>query len=225
MWCIAEITDEYIERMLNIVELYERPYDPKNPVICFDEKSKQLLGASRQPIRARPGRIKRVDYEYKRNGTANIFVAVEPKGKFRSVKVTKRRTKSDFAKEIKRIAKLSRYKNIKKIHIVLDNLNTHFEKSFYKTFSKTEAEIILNKIRFHYTPKHASWLNMAEIEINILSGQCLNRQMPALREMRKNIAAWTKHRNKMKAGISWRFTKEQAKIKFKLKHRTQKLNK
>lgn len=216
MWCIAEITDEYAERMLNIIGLYERPYNPKNPVICFDEKSKQLLRASRQSISARPGRIKRVDYEYERNGTANIFVAVEPKGKFRVVKVTQKRTKSDFAKEIKRITTLSRYAGAEQIHIVLDNLNTHFEESFYETFSKIEAENILKRIKFHYTPKHASWLNMAEIEINVLSGQCLNRQIPSMKEMSKYVTAWLKRRNKIKAGINWRFTKEMAKIKFKL---------
>ena len=225
MWCISEITDEYVERMLDILKLYEKPHDLKNPVICFDEKSKQLLGASRQPILAKPGRLKRVDYEYERKGTANIFVTVEPKGKFRTVKATKRRTKSDFAKEIKRIAKLPRYEGVKKIHIVLDNLNTHFEKSFYETFSKIEAENILERIKFHYTPKHASWLNMAEIEINVLSKQCLNRQIPTMKEMRKHIIVWSKRRNKMKAGINWQFTKEKAEIKFKLNHNTQKLNK
>ena len=225
MWCIPKITDEYIERMFHVIRLYERPYNPKRPVICFDEKNKQLLTSSRSPISAKPGRIKRVDYEYERNGTANIFVAVEPKGKFRTVKATKRRTKSDFAKEIKRIANLPRYKSAKKIHIVLDNLNTHFEKSFYETFSKTAARNILKKVKFHYTPKHASWLNMAEIEINVLSGQCLNRQIPTMKEMRKQIAAWSKRRNKTKAGINWQFTRKKAEIKFKLNHKTQKLNK
>jgi len=224
MWCIAKITDEYIERMFDITRLYKKPYDPKNPVICFDEKNKQLLGSSLQPIPIKPGRIKRVDYRYKRNGTAHIFVTVEPKGEFRTIKVTKRRTKTDFAKEIKRIIKLFKYKNAKKIHIVLDNLNTHFEKSFYETFSKIEAKNILKRIKFHYTPKHASWLNMAEIEINVLSSQCLNQKILELKEMRKHIAAWLKHRNKMKAGINWKFTKEQAEIKFKLNHKTQKLN-
>lgn len=217
MWCIAKITDEYAERMLHVIGLYERQYNPRYPVVCFDEKSKQLLGASRPFRPAKPGKIKRVDYEYKRNGTANIFVAVEPKGRFRAIRATKRRTKADFAKEIKRIVGLPRYKKAKKIHIVLDNLNTHFEKSFYETFSKIEAKQILKKVKFHYTPKHASWLNMAEIEINVLSGQCLNRQMPELRDMRKHIAAWLKRRNRMKAGINWQFTREQAKTKFKLK--------
>ena len=225
MWCITKITQEYRKRMYRLLNLYKKPYDPKSPVICFDEKSKQLLDASRPSIPAKPGRARRIDYEYKRNGTANIFVAVEPKGKYRSVKATKRRTKRDFAKEIRRIINLSRYKKAKKIHFVLDNLNTHFEKSFHETFSKIEAENILKRLKFHYTPKHASWLNMAEIEINVLSRQCLNRQIPTLKAMKVQIAAWSRRRNKMKAGINWQFTVEQAEKKFKLKRRTQELNK
>jgi len=216
MWCIPSITDEYKERMFNLLDLYKKPYNPKYPVVCFDEKSKQLLSDTRKSIQAKIGKIKQVDYEYKRNGTANIFVSVEPKGKFRKVKATKRRTKQDFAKEIKRITKLKRYGKAKKIHIVLDNLNTHFEKSFYETFSKTEAKRILKRIEFHYTPKHASWLNMAEIEINVLSRQCLNQKNPNMQFIRKQIAKWSQNRNRMKKGINWQFTKEKAKKKFKL---------
>ena len=222
MWCIPKITKEYKERMFNLLDLYEKPYNPKYPVICFDEKSKQLLKNTRKPIPAKIGKVKQVDYEYKRNGTANIFVTVEPKGKFRKVKATKRRTRQDFAKEIKQITKLKRYSKAKKIHIVLDNLNTHFEKSFYKTFSKIEAKRILKKIKFHYTPKHASWLNMAEIEINVLSRQCLNQKIPTLQNMRKQITKWSKDRNRMNKGINWQFTKEKANKKFKLNKKTMK---
>ena len=216
MWCIPKITEEYKERMMNLLKLYEREYDPNYPVICFDEKSKQLLENTRKSIPAKQGRTKRTDYEYKRHGTVNIFVSIEPKGKFRKTKVTKRRTKQDFAKEIKRIIRLKRYDSAKKIHIVLDNLNTHFEKSFYETFSKTEAERILERIEFHYTPKHASWLNMAEIEINVLSRQCLNQKISTSRNMRKQTSEWSKKRNKMNKGISWQFTREKAKKKFDL---------
>ena len=216
MWCIAEITDEYQKRMMNLLKLYEQEYDPEYPVICFDEKSKQLLSSKRQFIQAKPGKTKRVDYEYKRHGTVNIFVATEPKGKFRTVKATKRRTRQDFAKEIKRIAKLQRYDKAKKIHFVLDNLNTHFEKSFYETFSKTEAKNILQRIKFHYTPKHASWLNMAEIEINVLSSQCLDKQIPTISKMRKHIAKWKEDRNRTRKGINWQFTRKKAKKKFNL---------
>ncbi len=143
-------------------------------------------------------------------------MSVEPKGKFRAVKITKRRTDEDFAKEIKRITKLSRYRDVKKIHIVLDTLNTHFEKSLYETLSKIDAENILNKIQFHYTPKHVSWLNMAEIEINVLPKQCLSRQIESESEMQKHITIWSKQRNKMKAGINWQFTREKAKSKFNI---------
>lgn len=216
MWCIAEITGEYRKRMMNLLKLYEQEYNSKHPVICFDEKSKQLLSSKRQLIPAKPGKIERVDYEYKRHGTVNIFVATEPKGKFRTVKTTKRRTRQDFAREIKRIIKLQRYIKAKKIHFVLDNLNTHFEKSFYETFSKKEAKRILKRIKFHYTPKHASWLNMAEIEINVLSSQCLDKQISTISKMRKHIAKWKKDRNRMKKGINWQFTRKKAKKKFNL---------
>ena len=221
MWCIAKITDEYIERMFDITRLYKKPYDPKNPVICFDEKNKQLLGSSLQPIPIKPGRIKRVDYRYKRNGTAHIFVTVEPKGEFRTIKVTKRRTKTDFAKEIKRIIKLFKYKNAKKIHIVLDNLNTHFEKSLYEAFSKMEAETILKRIEFHHTPKHASWLNMAEIELSILGRQCVNKRIPSKIMLARNISAWQKTRNEKQTKINWKFTKEDARNVFKYDRQNQ----
>jgi len=217
MWCIPVITKEYEERMFDVLDIYKKTYDPKYPLICFDEKSKQLLDKVRNAIPARPGRTKRSDYEYKRNGTANIFAAVEPKAGFRIVRATKRRTKKDFAIEIKRIINLNRYKQAQKIHIVLDNLNTHFEKSFYETFSKTEAENILKRIEFHYTPKHASWLNMAEIEINVLSTQCLNQQIPTMKDIRRQIAKWKRDRNRKRARINWQFTKEKATKKFKLK--------
>lgn len=203
--------------MMNILKVYEKPYDPRYPVVCFDEKSKQLLDKSRKSIKPKIGKLKKVDYEYKRNGTVNIFVAVEPKGKFRTVQITKKRAKTDFAKEITRVAQLPRYRNAEKIHIVLDNLNTHFEKSFYETFSKKEAKKILKRIKFHYTPKHASWLNMAEIEINVLSSQCLNQEIPTFQKMQKHTAKWSKDRNKMNIGINWSFTRKKARIKFKIK--------
>ena len=203
--------------MMNVLKVYERPYDPRYPVVCFDEKNKQLLDKPRKSIKPKIGKLKKVDYEYKRNGTVNLFVATEPKGKFRTVQVTKKRAKKDFAKEIKRVAQLPRYRNAEKIHIILDNLNTHFEKSFYETFSKMEAQKILERIEFHYTPKHASWLNMAEIEINVLSGQCLNREIATFQKMQKHTAKWSKDRNKMNVGIKWHFTRRKAKIKFKIK--------
>lgn len=157
--------------MYDLLNLYAKPYNPLYPVICLDEKSKQLIAEIRTPIPMKPGEDEKYDYEYKRQGTRNIFVSVEPKGGKRKVRVTKRRTKQDFAKFVQGL--VQDYGHAKKIHLVVDNLNTHFESSFYETFSKKEAKKILKRIKFHYTPKHASWLDMAEIEINVLSRQCI----------------------------------------------------
>jgi len=214
MWCIPDVTPEFVERMEHILGLYERSYNPKEPIICVDEKSKQLLQDTRTRIIQKNG-VTRSDYEYKRNGTQNIFVAVEPKGGFRKVSVTKKRKKKDFAQFIQDITHLKRYEYAKTIHIVLDNLNTHFAKSFYETFAKKEAEKVLKKVQFHYTPKHASWLNMAEIEIGIMDRQCTKGRMESQEKLKKNLRAWTKSRNKHKAKIHWRFTRENARKKFK----------
>lgn len=215
MWCIPEITEEFKKKMEDVLDLYAKPYDPKNPVICFDEKSKQLIGNTRKPIKATKNKPKKVDCEYKRNGTQNIFMAVEPKAGYRNVKITERRTRKDFAEEIKRIINLERYEEADKIHIVLDNLNTHFEKSLYEAFTKTEAEVILKRIEFHHTPKHASWLNMAEIELSILGRQCVNKRIPSKIMLARNILAWQKARNEKQAKINWKFTKEDARNVFK----------
>ncbi len=206
MWCIGKLNEEYRERMYNLLELYAKPYDKLEPVICVDEKSKQLLAETRESIR---GKIKKTDYEYKRNGTRNIFVAVEPRGGKRKIKVTKHRKKQDYAYFVKDLV-MRKYKNAKKIHLVADNLNTHFAKSFYDTFSEKEAAEILSRIEFHYTPKHASWLNMAEIEIGIMDRQCLARRIPTAKKLTSEINAWQKKRNKSKAIIRWKFTKQDA---------------
>ena len=215
MWCIPDVTPEFIKRMEHILELYEKPYTPEEPIICIDEKSKQLLKDSRKEKPTEKGKAKRKDYEYERNGTRNIFVAVEPKEGFRKIQVTKKRKKPDFAKFIRSLVKLKQYRDTKKIHIVLDNLNTHFEKSFYETFSQKEAEDILEKIEFHYTPKHASWLNMAEIEIGIMERQCTKGRMGTEEKLRKHLHAWKKRRNAQKEKIQWRFTRQDARKKFK----------
>lgn len=205
MWCIPKVTPEFIERMEDVLALYEKPYNPREPVICFDEKSKQLLRHIRLMVPPEPGRLRRYDYEYKRNGTRNIFIAVEPKGGYREATVTNRRTKQDFAYEMKRIAKLPRYGIAKKIHIVLDNLNVHFEKSLSETFGEKQAQTIMSRIQFHYTPKHASWLNMAEIEIGILNRQCIRGRIPTEETLRKKIGAWQAERNRKGATINWKF--------------------
>jgi len=201
--------------MEDVLNLYEKPYDSTEPVICVDEKSKQLIQDTRKSTKAEKNRLKRFDYEYRRNGTRNIFLAVEPKAGKRRLKVTHRRKKPDFAQFIKELAE--KYGNAEKIHIVADNLNTHFEKSFYETFSKSEAEHILKRIKFHYTPKHASWLNMAEIELSIAGRQCLNRGIPTEEKLKREISYWQNYRNRKKMTIQWKFTVKDARKKFKYK--------
>ena len=209
MWCIPELTKEFRRRMYKVLDTYVEKYNKKQPIICIDEKSKQLLANTRVTIPGKPGSPAKIDYEYKRNGTRNIFVAVEPKGGKRYCKVTKRRGKKDFAYFVKDIV-TRKYAKAESVTIVLDNLNTHFEGSFYETFSKEEARGILSKINFVYTPKHASWLNMAEIEINVLEHQCLNRRIGTENELKLEVGKWQKRRNKEKAKINWGFTKRDA---------------
>ena len=205
MWCIGKITPEYLKRMYDILDLYQEPYNPKKPVIGFDEKPKQLLGEKRMPIPLQPGKIEKYDYEYIRNGKANIFVAVEPKHGKRITKVTKQRTKKDFAKFMEEM--ILSYPYAEKLRVVLDNLNTHSKNSFYETFEKKEAEKILSKLEFHYTPKHASWLNVAEIEISAMDTECTDRRIKDISFLRKEVKACTKMRNKEGCKIDWRFTK------------------
>ncbi|MEK7075117.1 MAG: IS630 family transposase [Patescibacteria group bacterium] len=215
MWCIKGIDAEYEQRMMDVLEVYERPYDPKKPVICLDEKSVQLLAETREPIPARPGRVKRTDYEYERKGTVNLFVMVEPKGKRHRVTVTKRRANADFAKEMEKIV-MDMYRDAEKVVLVTDNLNIHSPKAILETLGEARGRLIVDKIEWHYTPKHASWLDMAEIEINALSSQCLKQKIPAFQDMQKQTAAWTHDRNKKEIGITWQFTREKAREKFKL---------
>jgi hypothetical protein len=214
MWCIPELTEEFIKRMMDILELYERPHNPKIPVICFDEKSKQLLIHKRNPIPAKPGMPERYDSEYVRNGTVNLFVAVEPKAGRRHVLIRKQRTGRDFAIFMEWL--VSHYPDALKIIIVLDNLNTHVVKWIFETFDEEKAKEIIKRIEFHKTPNHGSWLNMAEIEISVLETECLNRRIPDRDTLEKEVAAWEKMRNDQKAQIDWRFTREKAKEKFKL---------
>ena len=197
--------------MYKVLNLYNKKYDEKYPVVCVDEKSKQLLGEIRKPIPMKEGSPAKHDYEYKRNGTSNIFVAVEPKAGNHFLKVTKRRTKQDFAIFIKEL--LMKYKKANKIQLVADNLNTHFEKSFYETFKKSEAIKILERIKFIYTPKHASWLNMAEIEINMLETECLDRKIETHDKLIREVSAWELEKNKTKKMIQWNFTKKKADMK------------
>ncbi len=212
MWCIAKITPEYRKRIYDLIKLYGRKYDPKRPIICMDEKSKQSLADSRTSLPAKPGQIFKQDYEYIRKGSRNIFVAVEPKGGKRITAVTLRRTKQDFAKFMEKLTKS--YPNAEILIIVLDNLNIHFPTSFFETFSTTKANRLLKKIEFHYTPKHASWLNMAEIEIGIFDAQCLGgRRIANEEKLIKEVKALTAYRNHHKKQIHWTFTKKKADVK------------
>lgn len=215
MWCIPKIDAEYEKRMMDVLEVYERPYDSKKPVLCFDEKSVALRAETRTSIPMKPGQVKRRDYEYKRKGTANIFVAVEPKGAYRSVNVTKRRTKIDWAKEMQRLSDII-YPHAEKIVVVLDNLNTHFSSSFTEAFSPQEAERLMNRFEFHYTPKHASWLNMAEIEIGALTTQCLQQPLNDFQHLQKELFASVRRRNKQECRINWQFTRKKAQQTMKL---------
>lgn len=194
--------------MYRVIALYKKPYNSEKPVVCMDEKSTQLLEDTRTSIPMKPGRVKRADHEYKRQGVRNIFVAVEPLAGTRFTKVTKRRTFGDTAYFFKKLA--NRYPKAKKIQLVLDNLNTHFEKSFTETFSYDEAKRILDKINFIYTPSHGSWLNMAEIEIGILQRQCLKKRMKDESALKDEVRHWQKPRNKSKSKIVWKFTRQDA---------------
>jgi len=209
MWCIGRLTEEYRSRMYGLLDLYALPYLEREPVVCMDEKSKQLLNDMRTPLPLKPGVLAKQDYEYKRAGTCNLFVAVEPKGERRIVEVTARRTKVDFVDFVCRLLKAV-YARARKVHLVLDNLNTHFRSSFEEALGHKAATALLRRIEFHYTPKHASWLNMAEIEIGILERQCLGRRLKDQATITLEVVAWQQRRNADHCGIEWSFTRQDA---------------
>jgi len=198
--------------MEDVLDLYEEPYDAAYPCICFDEKPYQLIGETRIPLPPEPGKPLRYDYGYQRNGTANLFIILEPAAGQRHIVVTQRRTKEDFAGMMRLIAD-ELYPDAIKIRIVMDNLNTHNPSSLYERFEPEEARRILRRLEFHYTPKHASWLNMAEIEISVLSGQCIGRRIGDTETLKKEISAWEKERNKQSAKVIWRFTNTEARVR------------
>lgn len=209
MWCIGALTEEYRQRMYEVLELYARPYREHEPVICIDEKSKQLIRDSRRPLPMKPGALARYDYEYVRAGTCNVFVAVEPKGGRRVLKVTARRTKPEFVGFVQRLLERT-YASARKVHVVLDNLNTHFRSCFEEVLGVSTAGALLQRVEFHHTPKHASWLNMAEIEISIMERQCLGRRLMDQATVRREVTAWQCHRNAERRGIEWTFTRQDA---------------
>lgn len=198
--------------MEDVLDLYEEPPDPKRPTVCFDETSKQLVAEKRAPIPAKAGRPERFDYEYKRNGTRNIFLFCEPLGGWRHVAVTEQRTMRDFAHQMQWLVDVA-FPEADVIRVVLDNLNTHRPASLYETFLPAEARRMLKRLEFHYTPKHGSWLNMAEIELSVFSRQCLSRRIPDHVILMRQVAALERCRNEAHATIDWRFTSRDARVK------------
>ena len=212
MWCVPKIDGEYVARMENVLDLYAEPPDPKYPVVCLDESPVQLIGEVREPIAAAPGQIERVDYEYRRCGTVNLFVAVDAHRPWRKVSVTQQRTAQDYAERLRELVDVD-YPGATCIRVVQDNLSTHTPGALYEAFPAPEAHRILERLEFHYTPKHASWLNMVEIEIGVLKGQCLDRRIDDRVELEREIAAWERRRNAAGARVKWMFTTEKARAK------------
>jgi hypothetical protein len=198
--------------MEDVLDLYEQPYDQKRPVVCFDEANKQLVQEKRQLLPAKLGQLERYDYEYKRNGTCNLFMFCEPQAGWRHIEVTQRRTMQDFAQQMQWLVDVA-YPDAEVVRVVLDNLNTHKPASLYETFPPAEARRILRRLKFHYTPKHGSWLNMAEIELSVLARQCLNRRIPDEQTLKQEVSAYQQRRNETRATIDWRFTSQDARVK------------
>ena len=195
---------DFVTHMEDVLDLYAEPYDPQRPVVCFDESSTQLLADVREPMPAKPGRPRREDYEYRREGTRNLFLFCEPKAGWRHVAITERRTKEDFALQMRWLVDQA-YPDVPVVRVVLDNLNTHRVASLYETFPPAEARRIAQRLEFHYTPKHGSWLNMAEIEFSVFSRSCLRQRLPDEESLCREIQALERERNQAQARINWRF--------------------
>lgn len=214
-FCIPpEANAEFVYHMEDVLEVYHRPYDRRVPKICMDEGSKQLLAHTRKPIEMEAGEAERVDYEYERKGVCSVFLAMEPETGACQVQVSKRRTKADWAKFLREIIDVH-YPQAEKIVLVMDNLNTHTPSSFYEVFDPVEARRLTEKLEIHYTPKHGSWLNMAEIELSILARQCLSERFPSMEALAAQVDAWQQERNQARVTINWRFTTADARIKLK----------
>ena len=200
--------------MEDVLDLYHEAYDPLRPVVCFDESNKQLIAETRRPLPMQPGQVQRYDYEYERHGTCNLFIFFEPLTAWREVQVTDQRTMVDYAHCLKYLVD-ERYPQAEVIRLVQDNLNTHKPAALYETFSPQEARRILQRLEFHYTPKHGSWLNMAEIELSVLNSQCLDRRIADKTILINEVAAWNIDRNQRAASVNWHFTTDDARIKLK----------
>src|SRR5215210_4914016 len=212
MWCVPKVDGEYVARLEDVLDLYAEPPDPTCPVVCLDESPLQLIGETRQPIPAAPGQPARYDYEYRRCGTVNLFVVMDVHRPWRRVTVTKRRTAQDYAARLRALVDVD-CPDAARIRLVQDNLSTHTPGALYEAFPAAEARRILRRLEFHYTPKHASWLNMVEIEIGVLKGQCLDRRIDTRDLLEREIAAWERNRNAAGARVKWMFTTEQARAK------------
>jgi hypothetical protein len=214
-WCIPpEKSAEFVAQMEEVIDLYCLPYNPKIPLVCMDEQPKQLIKETRVPVPHKPGRKQRYDHEYERNGTVANFMFVEPLGAWRRVSVRQRRTSIDWAEEIKELLDVD-YPHAEKVRLVCDNLNTHKIASLYKAFEPAEAHRLAQRLEIHYTPKHGSWLDIAEIELSVLSKQCLNRRIADSATMQKETTSWAVDRNKKQKGVDWQFTTKDARIKLK----------
>ncbi len=214
MWCIPKVDAEYVARMEDVLDLYAEQPDPKRPVVCFDESPSQLIGEARQPIPAAPGRLERFDYEYRRNGVVNLFVFLDAHRSWRRVKVTGHRTADDFALCMRELVDVD-FPEAERIRVVLDNLSTHTAAALYAAFPPAEARRVLRRLDFHYTPKHASWLNMVEIEIGVLKGQCLDRRIESSDRLVAEIDVWQSQRNQSGARINWMFSTDKAEPKWR----------
>lgn len=213
MWCIPTADVEFVALMEIILDLYERAYDPKHPVVCFDETSKQLIEETRLPLPMKPGQVQRYDYEYQRNGTRNLFLFFEPLAGWRHIDVTEHRAKLDFAHQMRWLVDVA-YPDVDGIDVVLDNLNTHTYGALYEAFEPAEARRIARKLNFHYTPRHASWLNMAEIEFSVIARK-LGPRVPNAAALNQKVAAIERSRNEAQSTVDWQFTSDDARIKLK----------
>lgn len=200
--------------MEDVLAVYKRPYDPDYPLVCMDETSKQLTKETRQRLAPMPGQLERYDFEYERNGVCNLFMFYEPFGGWRHVSVTTHRTRVDWAHEIRDLLSID-FPDAKKVVLVMDNLNTHEASSLYEAFPPAEARSLIERLEIHHTPKHGSWLNIAEIELGVLSKQCLDRRIPDLKTLKHEVARWEAQRNKIAAKVDWQFTEEDARIRLK----------
>jgi hypothetical protein len=214
-WCIPpEQNAAFVANMEDVLDVYQREYDEDCPVVCMDEKPYQLLGESREPIPMKPGEVKRYDSEYVRHGTCSIFIFTEPLKGWRNVSVSERRTKKDWARHVDELLNVH-YPSATKVCLVMDNLNTHSVSSLYEAFAPEKARSLARRLEIHYTPKHGSWLNIAEIELNAMTAQCLGRRIPGIESLRVELNAWNVARNEATVEVKWQFRTDDARVKLK----------